>query len=223
MEQNQNNGRNLNEEVQNDWGRMRGWNMVQQPENLWNFRGRRAQAGGNRQNVPAQNMNNMRHGGGRGNERHRAQSQRGHGRRNGDQQETRRKDCRTAFEFDHREEQCWTRVIQAIQQNSTNFGPTSDFHIPNEFEVCANLRSREQLDTIQNAHEIINNQFQFCSKPQIQNILEKLEMHMRTSAIEYEMLEKTIGEMTENLEKANKEMYDLEDIIQKVNFMKVAQ
>ncbi|CAI2356223.1 unnamed protein product [Caenorhabditis sp. 36 PRJEB53466] len=118
---------------------------------------------------------------------------------------------RTALEYDSREDQCWTDLMNTLNTQSHQFTPSTpnggpDALIPNDQEICSKERERELRTT---------------TEYDLSRALNSLEMHMRTNACEFNEIEDVSSDLMRTAGKLSHEIEELEQILRRIDNIKL--
>lgn len=127
---------------------------------------------------------------------------------------------RTALEYDKREDQCWLNIMNEIDEKSRQFSTASvhnggDVVVPNESNICSSLRLENQNEIIMATKERLRN---FGStEEELNEALKNLEVHLRTNALEYNIIEDLSNELIHSTGKLTNEINELDDILRRLD------
>ncbi|PIC51709.1 hypothetical protein B9Z55_002114 [Caenorhabditis nigoni] len=134
---------------------------------------------------------------------------------------------RTALEYDNRENQCWLSILNDIDEKSRQFSTTpknlnsGDIQVQSEENICSNLRVENQNETILTTKELLPN-FD-ATEQELSGALANLEIHLRTNALEYELIDNLYIDLIESAGKLTNEINELDDILRRVDRMRLQQ
>ncbi|CAI2311659.1 unnamed protein product [Caenorhabditis sp. 36 PRJEB53466] len=131
---------------------------------------------------------------------------------------------RTALEYDSREDQCWTDLMNTLNTQSHQFTPSTpnggpDALIPNDQEICSSLRTENQYETILKTRELLVNFG--ATEYDLSRALNSLEMHMRTNACEFNEIEDVSSDLMRTAGKLSHEIEELEQILRRIDNIKL--
>ncbi|CAE18047.1 t-SNARE coiled-coil homology domain-containing protein [Caenorhabditis elegans] len=134
---------------------------------------------------------------------------------------------RTAVEYDNRENQCWTNILENIEQQTHQFSHSTSDHnfnggdifIPNEESIRSTLRAENQAETILATRDLLLNFG--ATEQELSGALATLEIHLRTNAAEFNTIDDLSNELIKTAGQLTTEIDELDDILSRIDRLRI--